>query len=342
MLLIIAHHYVVNSNVLPLVMDNPADAASKFLLVFGAWGKMGINCFVLITGYFMCKSSITLYKFLKLVCEILFYNLVIFAVFVAAGIEPFGLKALAMKFMVVRNMNGGFMSGFIMFYLFIPFLTVLVRNLSRRQHLALAGLVLLTFTVMGSIPLFTVTVNYVVQFCSLFVIASYVRLHGFPWRLSRRQWGLATLASLAAGAASVLAMQWLCVRMGNMRPDVVYYWVSDSNKILAMLPAFCGFMWFKDMNIGYSRFINLMGGATFGVLLIHANSATMRQWLWNDVVDCAGHFGDPWLWVYAPACVLAIFAVCAAIDCLRSRYVEEPLLRWCNAAALRVRRMLPV
>ncbi len=59
MLLIVAHHYVVNSG---LTLDtspsyqNPMDVKSLFLLVFGAWGKVGINCFVLITGYFMCKT----------------------------------------------------------------------------------------------------------------------------------------------------------------------------------------------------------------------------------------------------------------------------------------------
>ena len=62
MFFIVAHHYVVNSG---LTLDdgpiaaNPLSANSIFLLLFGAWGKIGINCFVMITGYFMCKSNIT-------------------------------------------------------------------------------------------------------------------------------------------------------------------------------------------------------------------------------------------------------------------------------------------
>lgn len=344
MLLIIAHHYVVNSNVMGMIKENPAADASMFLTVFGAWGKTGINCFMLITGYFMCKASISLHKFLKLVTQILFYNLVIYAVFIMAGIEEFGVKALINKFLLVKNMNDGFTSGFIMFYLFIPFLTILVKNLTQRQHLILVGLILLTFTVGGSMPSFTgisVSVNYVIHFSNLFVIASYVRFYGFPVGISHRQWGWATLLSLGLGAASVLAMLWRFSRMGSDAPFGAFYWVADSNKIFAMTTAFCAFMWFKELKIGYSKTINLLGGATFGVLLIHANSNAMRQWLWNEVVDCAGHFSDPWLWLYAPACVVSIFIICALIELVRSSFLEEPVVRGSSRAVKAVTRALP-
>ena len=60
MLLIIAHHYVVNSGLLNVIYTNQVNSNSIFWIIFGAWGKVGINCFVLITGYYMCKSNITL------------------------------------------------------------------------------------------------------------------------------------------------------------------------------------------------------------------------------------------------------------------------------------------
>ena len=72
MLLIVAHHYVVNSGLLEVMSAKPLSGKSIFLFVLGAWGKIGINCFVFITGYFMCKSNITLKKFVKLLFEIIF------------------------------------------------------------------------------------------------------------------------------------------------------------------------------------------------------------------------------------------------------------------------------
>jgi hypothetical protein len=78
MLLIVAHHYVVNSGLMSVMKEEPLHIQSIFLYLFGMWGKTGINCFVMITGYFMCKSPyISLRKFMKLLFEIYFYNLII-------------------------------------------------------------------------------------------------------------------------------------------------------------------------------------------------------------------------------------------------------------------------
>ena len=48
MLLIVAHHFVVNSGLMDadgVIASDPLSANSVFLLLFGAWGKTGINCF---------------------------------------------------------------------------------------------------------------------------------------------------------------------------------------------------------------------------------------------------------------------------------------------------------
>lgn len=77
MLLIVAHHFVVNSGLAgadgPLMNDN-ISANSIFLSLFGAWGKTGINCFLMITGYFMCTKKNTFRKFLKLMGQIYLYR----------------------------------------------------------------------------------------------------------------------------------------------------------------------------------------------------------------------------------------------------------------------------
>lgn len=76
MLVIVAHHYVANSGVInEIVGITEPQLKDYFLLIWGWGGKTGINCFVLITGYFMCKSQITAEKFIKLLAEVEFYNI---------------------------------------------------------------------------------------------------------------------------------------------------------------------------------------------------------------------------------------------------------------------------
>lgn len=124
---------------------------------------------------------------------------------------------------------------------------------------------------------------------------------------------------------SVIYGTWSSVTRGKFSP---YFWVADSNKILAYLCAVSAFMFFRGLNIGHNKIINALGGSTFGVLLIHANSDAMRQWLWNDILDCAGAYKEgAFLLVHVVASVGGIFLICACIDMLRIRFIEKPLLK---------------
>ncbi len=69
-----------------------------------------------------------------------------------------------------------------------------------------------------------------------------------------------------------------------------------------------------------------MGGGTFGVLLIHANSDTMRQWLWRDVFDNAGHYATNDIYRHAIIVPIIVFVVCSAIEYFRMKTIEKPLL----------------
>lgn len=121
MLLIVAHHYVVNSGMMEEMAKDPLSSRSIFFYIFGMWGKIGINCFVLITGYFMCKSQITFRKFLKLFLQVEFYNVLIFALFLLTGYHEFSFKELCLTLMPMHQIAGNFESffcGFIYVYHF--------------------------------------------------------------------------------------------------------------------------------------------------------------------------------------------------------------------------------
>jgi len=325
MLLIVTHHYVVNSGLNspggPIV-SNPLAPNSIYLLLFGMWGKVGINCFLMITGYFMCTSQITLRKFLKLLLQIYLYKLVIFGVFLATGYETISFSRIIQLIMPVMNIKDEFTGCFLIFFLTIPFWNILLKSMTNRQHILLLILMLTIYTFMGSVPWFTVSFNYVIWFGVIYLIASYFRLYPHHIFERRKLWGLTTVGCLALSMLSVLLLQTIGVWS--------YFFVIDSNKILAVAVAVCSFLWFKNMNIKYNKNINAFGAATFGVLLIHANSKAMQTWLWKDTVDAVGHYTLPLgnLILYSILVVLIIFIVCNLIDQLRIATVEKWFFHW--------------
>lgn len=126
--------------------------------------------------------------------------------------------------------------------------------------------------------------------------------------------------------------------MGGVRfhiPIVPYYFVADSNKILAVITSVCSFMYFKDLRFNYSPFINAVGACIFGVLLIHANSDTMRRWLWHDVLNNVGYYSSDWIVLHAIISVVAVFSICVFIDYLRIRIVEKWIFRYVDKVLLK-------
>ena len=320
MLLIVAHHYVANSGLMEIILQEPMAPKSLFLLVFGAWGKTGINCFLLITGYFMCKSRITAKKFMKLLKEVYFYRIMFFAVFVIAGYETISVKRLITLLLPVTAVQDNFTSCYLLFFLCIPFLNILIQNMTEKQHIQLISLVSFIYVILGSTPGIDVTMNYVSWFIVLYFIASYIRMYPKPIFENTKFW--AWMAAIIFGIAmlSVIACTWLGIKIGRQMP---FYFVIDSNKILAVLTAVSAFLFFKNLKMKNRRFINTVAASTFGVLLIHANSDAMRKWLWQDLLNNVGMYDSKWLILHAVGSVIGVFVVCTLIDFIRIRGAEK-------------------
>lgn len=331
MLLIVAHHYVVNSGLTVAggpISNNVWSFPSQFLLMFGAFGKTGINCFVLITGYFMCKSNITAKKFVKLLFEVMFYKLIIHSIFWITGYAPITISSVLKAIIPFTSIAQNFTGTYLLFFLCIPFLNVLVHNMNEKQHIRLLLLSSFIYIIFGTIPLFSVTMNYVSWYIVLYFIASYIRLYPKKVFNNTKFWGIAALICVMLSLLSVFVCSWLGVKFNRYMP---FAFVTDSNTLLAVLTGLSSFMFFKNLNIKQSKLINTISGTTFGVLLIHANSDIMRQWLWKDICNNVGTYNSVWMPLHAIGCVIIIFAICATIDMFRIRFIEKPFFRfWDN------------
>lgn len=327
MFFIVAHHYVVNSG---LTLDggpiaaNPLSANSIFLLLFGAWGKIGINCFVMITGYFMCKSSITLKKFVKLLGEILFYKIGIGLIFLITGYEPISLKFLVKTFIPVNAVETNFIGCYILFFLFIPFLNILIRNITEKQHILLLLLCGFTYVFFGTVKRMPVSMNYVSWFMVLYVIASYIRMYPKHVFSKTKLWGILTAVSIVLCSLSVVCCAWLSFKLHK---NIWYFFVTDSNTFLAVLVGVCAFLFFKNVKIKYNAFLNAVAATTFGILMIHANCDAMRRFLWQDVCQNVKMYDSQFMPLIAIGCVCAVFCVCSFIDWLRIQFLEKPFMK---------------
>lgn len=116
MLMIVAHHFVFHSGLMDVMSEHPTSLKSVYLYLFGAWGKVGIDCFVMITGYFMCKSEISVRKVLKLLLQVEFYKVGIYLLFLLSGYTVFSLEDCAKSVMPIVYVSDDFVGCFLLFF----------------------------------------------------------------------------------------------------------------------------------------------------------------------------------------------------------------------------------
>lgn len=307
---IIAHHYLVNSGILTEINSNNQSFKSLWLFVFGAWGKTGINCFILITGFFMCKSNVDMKKWLKLMGEIVFYNVTIYLIFVLTGYEVFSYKELVKAIVPIRNITTGFYSCYLVFYLFIPFVNILINQINEKQHLILLGLCLGVYSVWGSNPFIDLSMNYVSWFMIVYLIGAYIRIYPKKNYTNCKLWTKLTLIFFVLGIGSV-------VILSNSKYSGGYYLVHDSNKIFAVLISTSSFILFANLPIGYNKWINKVAKSVFAVLLIHTSCDSMLNWLWKDMLHTPEMYYSQLIYVHAIISVIVVFAVSVVIDFIR-------------------------
>ena len=329
MLAIVAHHSVVNSTVWELFNPVLPTANSVFLQLWGMWGKTAINVFVLITGYFMCKSRLTARRYLKMLFEILFYSYVMWLVLSVTGYDTLTWRAaLRRPYTLLAKQDGGFISAFMWMYLLIPAFNVYLHGTTRQNLYATLAVLLGMFSVCGTF-LDAKVYHHVFWYATLYLVGAAIRLHPFGW-MKRGKTCMALLAvSMVAAWCSVIGLVWLSKWLG--RPvRHPYFFVADSHKLLAFTTALFAFLVFKNWKLPQSRFVNAVASTTFGVLLIHAASDGMRKWLWQDFLDVpsAYSFSLPALIGYSAFVMVAVCAVCSMLDWLRILFVEKPMLRW--------------
>jgi len=326
MLMIISHHYVVNSGLTELYNPHEITWNMIFLELFGWGGKTGINCFLLITGYFMCQGRFTWRKFWKLVLELKFYILTIYAVFLLSGYETFQFQMAYKKlFSITMEFGRGFGGTYVCLFLLIPYLNRLISIFSKKEFERLL-LILLSIQTVVSTFIYNSYYEYLLWYVTVYFVGSYIRLYPSRWMSNRLFINRMVAFSIVIIALSILVLTLSSFYVGRMLP--IYYFVSDSNKILAVLSSVSFFLFFLNLKLKPSKIINTIASATFGILLIHTSGDTMRRFLWRDTFHNVDWYDSPYLVIHSVLVVLSVYIVCAIIDLVRIRYIERSLFSY--------------
>lgn len=322
-ILMIAHHFVVNSGLMEKYEYGNITINMVFFQLFGMWGKIGICVFTIITGYFLVKHNISIRKILKLYITIKFWYFLFYVIFLITGFEKFSAKGLIKTvFSIEFEFNNLYCGTLIAMLFLIPFINILSKRLTKHQYKLL--LVYIIFWIVICSSFFLRSVSFLSSMVACYIIGSYLGKYG--GKIDSFKNGIVGL--VISTALMILCQVGLDVFMGGKYNWLATYLVNSPSAILAVSTGIFLFVTFKNIRMKKIAIINLLASATFGVLVIHANSDTMRRWLWKTVFNVQSHYNDKYAILYSIGVVLLVYIVCVILELIRLYTIDKAFFKW--------------
>ena len=310
-----------------------------------------VNCFVLISAYFLCAAKFRLSKLASTWLQAAFYSVGVYLVLVVtgAGGTVFSFKELIKCALVVTMDRYWFVTDYILLFCLHPLLNCAIRAMSRKAHLLSCGVLLLLFSV---IPNFICVVDFsginggysLPWFCVLYLLAAYIRLY-VPERVKYQKWLplLFVLLSLVICGERFAATFITPYIFGGVRLTSFFYSYNSVIAVPCALALFQSFRGGKPASGVLSRVVAVIAPLTFAVYLIH-EQGVLRPILWNWLTPDA-YAQSPWMALYVLSCMVGIFAACCVIEFLRQKLfrlcrVDKAIVRVCDPLQVCVQRWL--
>ena len=322
MYLIVMHHFSVHGG-LP-IWSGSAPLSFNFYLdqLLSTGGKIGVNLFVLITGYFLAKKFSKFSSLIYLWIKTFSYVIIFFLLFCAIGLHPFSWSSLIGCFFPIRNDFYWFVSAYFLLILLSPFITIGIKALGQQKLFAF----LLIFGFFWSvIPTLTTKPEYygstLFWFVYLFSWGAFLRDY-----LERKIFSQSLCLSVCGASWGIIAIIIALADWNNRVGTFIGYidWFTFANlySVFSLICALSLFVFFKQMQIGYKPWINKFAAAMFGVYLVHENPI-VYPWLWSKVFHVPEYLGSSWFILYALAVITIVFFICAILDLIWEKVLQS-------------------
>lgn len=337
MLMIIVLHYLDKSDLI-LLYTKERSGVNYTTHFIESFCIVAVNCYVLLSGYFLVESAWKPGRAASLVLQILFYSVLIPVALICAGEVSAGELSVyhwLTYVLPIETEHYWFGTAYLVLYVLSPLLAAGVKKVDKRTLQIIIAVMVLYFSFWKSlIPAKLATDRYGYEygwFLCLFLIAAYLRMYGCP-KLERKRnavfcyVGMSLAMFLLTAASGILA---------EALPPFAYYMDMPNtyNHILCLLASIGFFMIFKNMKSWEGRaanFVRKLSPYTFGVYLLHEHELVRYRWMqWMHVDKVWGSF---WFVPHMIGCILAVYAAGTAVDCTRA-WIFHKIGNVVNAAA---------
>ena len=314
MLMIVASHSVVHGG----FEEFPLSVNGALALVLTQGSRIGVDIFVILTGYFSVGKEVSFRKVKNQYFQIWTYSVLITVLMMIMGETRFNVKLAVSAFLPISTSQYWFATCYILLLLISPCLQMCVEKLSKQQYQKM----LIVFGVFWSvIPTLLIGVpgyNNFVWFIYVYMLAAYFRKYESDLINKIRIWhGVFLFLMICASAISVYYIGYTIPFLKN---NAIFLF-AEMNKLPAIMCALLLFFGFRNWNMRPNKKINRIASCTFGVYLLHDNP-NIRKFLWCDLLKNANFITKKYFVLRISFCIIVVFAIGILIEWIRQYVIK--------------------
>lgn len=337
MILIIMHHFSYHSG---FILDSSVSVLNKVTVnVFLIGGKIGVNIFLIISGYFLINKDFKPSRLIKLALEIFFYSSIIYLLFLITGQIEFSFESLVHNFFPILTLRYWFITPYFIVYLLSPLINKFLNKINKKQHLLVIILLVCvqaiivfctssqnssfgTAVIPTDVSAIETILKYFVRiifsacwFFTLYLIAGFIKK--YPSKISQSI--IINILAFIISLSLIILVQ-----------IFFNYPLYEMNTITCLIVSISLFNIFNNIKKPInSRFINIISQTTLGIYLIHDNKL-MRPFIWKNIFQCSNLINNKLFPLISIGIVFSIFIICCLIDLFRIYCVEKPIFKLFN------------
>ena len=321
MIMIVSHHYAVHSQWDSSLVGSTPILNILFVQIISLGGKLAVNVFVLISGYFLVKESFSVKRLLLLLGNVYLFSLANLVVVYGFRLSVFDMALFVRSLFPTLFSAYWFFTTYILLYLTTPLLNRMIQSLSEHRHRWICVSVLVLWSVVPTVLNVTFGFSELIWFMSVYLIGAYIRLYVTPSRYQawKKRIVMIWLFNVVFLIFSVLVIDMLALKQPELFEKATYF--SDLNRLPSVLIALSLFVGFCFARPRFLRLINRLASHTFGIYLIH-DHPLMRHLIWVQWLNTAAFQTNPFLPLHAVGVISVVFGLSLGIVVLKQRLID--------------------
>ncbi len=267
---------------------------------------VAVNCFILITGFFMYKKDrIKIGKVINLVLIFVFYNILAYGLAIGFNLTNVN-KASLIKFGNTFITEGGwFIIIYAILYMLIPYINIVIKSTNQKQHRTLLIILLISFSIWPTF-LSDITIKDfgygIVQFIMMYLIGAYIHKYN---KNNTNIWVYIGIYLITVAISTVNAIK------------PIYKGTFAYNTIFNVIGSVSLFLAFSKLKLN-SRLINNIAKHLLGIYIFHVN-VFLNTYIWRSICHSAKYYTSKSFVLHMAISVLGVFLVCLIVDILREK-----------------------